>query len=472
MEKSESTALVEVAREGEYLGKAKPEHFPRYVNMPAVVEPKKEPKKKAGRRAKGGWRRYVTPQGRVRFQAQLRGLVNGVKVPSMSFDTQDEAEKYIARMLVEAKPAVEVQQATPGDMLMPDLFRAYVQQRIDEANPVSESMRMLFDRLSAHPLLAPVRVDEINFTHVRAYCAARKSGQYNEGGAGVHISTIQSEFARITLALTAVGAANGWGLRNDKGQVVGPFDPLNGARKELRKLKLISDSRTRDRRPSDAELDLLRWFFAEQEAMIKAGKKRSRGRWVDAKGIARVAIPMVDILNVAVCNAFRRGELVRLERGGIKFIDDGFAIELSRKDCTEENGRRDDLVPVALDVKEILERQPVVHGASKLYFPFKADTISQRFTDACRRLRKLVTTDPRYAQLLEAQPKIFLNLRFHDMRREAISNMVDVVGREAAKAVSGHQTDIHFDTYVDKKKEAGKISVKLPGLTLRELVAA
>jgi len=358
-----------------------------------------------------GVRAYRTAKG-IRYQAQVR--VAGRKAISKSFETREDAKAW-RKIELARKPDVIVEQAGPGGMTMPELFAAYIAQRDASPNPLPAGQRMQFARLSAHPVLANLLVSDMDVAKAREYCTARVTGQYS---AKVHSSTVMSEFVRISIALQRVGARRNWAQKVNN--VLIPFNPLVGAMDILREDGLVSDSNRRKRRPNVDELNrVLDYFRGEQYAKRNCAK-----------------LPMGDIVALATINAFRRGEIVRMQWSKLK---DGI-IALDRKDSDSEGGRRDTLVPVLDMAMEIIARQPRVEGEDRI-FPFAADTIGQHWQEACDALG-------------------IKDLRFHDLRHEAISTIALVLGQTEAMQISGHKTPKAFMIYVQHDEDAKAISKK------------
>jgi integrase len=430
-----SNAVVEVAVEGEYLGRA---DSARIINLPARAAPNK--KRKAQRRAKGGIRRYVTPQGKVRWQAQLRGLIKGRRIPSQSFDTEAEAQAYIDEKVVEV-PVLVV--AGPGEMTMPQLFDAYIAQCALTPRPLPKGQVYQFNRLAKHPVLKNLLVSEMDASKAYEYCNARVKGLgCDERGRQVkpvHSSTVMSEFIRITVALQRVGVDQKWAQKVNN--VLIPFNPLVGAMDMLRQKGLVSDSNRRDRRPSKEELNALLGYF--------------RGDAYAKRNVAH--IPMADIMAIAAINGFRRGEIVRMQWSKFDSGNDGCFIGLDRKDSNSQGGRRDTLVPVIEQARKIIERQRErkLAGDDRI-FPYNFDTITQHFEDACAALG-------------------IEDLRFHDLRHEAISTLALVLGMTEAMLISGHKTAKAFLVYCQHDEDAKKIAKKASAsikLKTEELLAA
>jgi len=370
---------------------------------------------------KDGVRAHKLKNGGISFQGIVRGADG--KKRTKSFATREEAVTWRNAELAKAPEVVvaEQQQAKPGKMTMAELFAFYVAKSAEDGNPLPEGQVMMFNRLSRHPMLAELLVTDMTANQARAYCSSRKNIDK------VHPSTVMAEFIRLNVALRRVGEWNEWGKEG------APFNPLNGVMEKLRRDKLVADSTQRDRRPVNDELPRLIAHFtkveAEEQATLIEGK----------------AMPMADIVAFAALNAFRRDEITRLTWSSLSA--DGSSIKLARKDSSNSTGRRDCVVPLLPAALEIIKRQPRVDGEDRI-FPFVGDTISQRFTDACKKLG-------------------IEDLRFHDLRHEAISTLATVLGVAEAMLISGHKTMRSFMRYVNLEIEAARISKKTASITLK-----
>jgi integrase len=361
-----------------------------------------------------------TSTGEKRYLAQVR--VKGHKPMTKSFDSLTAAKDWKKEQEVALKNAKPNAVQVPEKMTMPELFATYVERSEALGNPLPSLQVMLFKRMAAHPVMQGVLVSQMNEAKVRDYCKARKVAD------DICPSTIMSEFVRIDCAITRVAEWLGWGK----------FDPLDGVGKALRRDKLISESIKRHRRPSAQEMDTLLAFLDKTDAEDLAGVIRTN------QMKPRPYIAMADIVRFAALNAFRRGELVELRWSALR----GNAIMVGRKDMTGEDGKRECLVPLLPAAMEILKRLPRTAGEDRI-IPVSGDTLGQRFTDACRAVK-------------------IEDLRFHDLRHEAISTISQHVGMSEAMMISGHKTAKHFMRYVNYGEEdAAKISAKLAGVTLK-----
>lgn len=372
---------------------------------------------KAKRLKRGNIHTYKTAKG-TKYMCQVR--IKG-HYDAQTFDNMKDAKAWRATKVAEFTNG-EAASKVPSKMTMATLFDTYINESEKAKNPLSPAMVMMVNRLKAHPAFSDTKVSKVDYTMVRGYCIERKAS-------GICPSTIQSEFVRINLALKSVGDWLNWGKK---------FNPLDGVRTKLRKEKLISDSIKRHRRPEPWEMDALLAYFREFEARERA------------EGVPEhLIIPMCDLVQFAALNAFRLGEIVALEWADL----DTDSIVCWRKDCTApfideaHKGKRRDVTPVLNQAREIILRQRRAEGEARI-FPFIGDTISGRFTDACK---KLGITD----------------LRFHDLRHEAISTIAQHVGLPEAMKVSGHITTRAFLRYVNfGNRDATRIVDKLNSIKL------
>lgn len=397
------------------------------VAVPAEVKPGvryvRLEKKKIGKLvvSVGGVRAYETGKG-IRFQAQIRDAdivakdPKGRKAISKTFATREQAEQWMDAMRGNADKALAVDRI-PSKMMLPELLSYYVTER-EKNGKKSESQAFMFARLAKHPLLQ-VKVSDMGLKIAREYCAHRKNVDK------VHPSTIISEVIRINVALRRVGVWLEWGQQKSGGPA---FDPMAGVMEVLKQDGLVAESVERKRRPSGEELDALLDYF----------RKHPRGESGEGQ-----EIPMADIVELVALNAFRRGEVVELKRSGLRA--NGKAIACMRKDSSSEGGKRECVVPLLSRGLQIIKAQPL---SGDLIFPYSADTITQRFIDACEALG-------------------IEDLRFHDLRHEAISTLASVLGMTEAMLVSGHKTPRAFIRYVQKEEEAAKISEQMASISLK-----
>jgi integrase len=168
--------------------------------------------------------------------------------------------------------------------------------------------------------------------------------------------------------------------RNVKGLPVQP-EIVQEAREACSELRLTGKARKRTRRPTAAELEQLRDYFARRD-------KRAR-------------IPMQAVVEFALNSARRESEICRLEwRDNDARGRTGMVRDAKHPTKKEGNHRRFKYTPEAWAV---VQAQP---KDSQYIFPYDPNSVGAAFTRAC--------------QLLGIK-----DLRFHDLRHEATSRLFE-----------------------------------------------
>lgn len=177
---------------------------------------------------------------------------------------------------------------------------------------------------------------------------------------------------------------------------------------ELQKKKIIMGSVRRDRRLGPGEYEAL--------------MEESGDHWI---GTA---------IDIAVESGMRQGEIHRLKWSDID--DTAGVIHLLRKDKKAEGGRSEAKIPILKGVREALLRARNTTGQGDNLFQVKhSESMSDKFA---RMTRKIDIPD----------------LRFHDLRHEAISRMFERGMRvEQVRVVSGHRTLDQLSRYVNLRPE-------------------
>jgi integrase len=188
-------------------------------------------------------------------------------------------------------------------------------------------------------------------------------------------------------------------------------DPVADARIALNHLGLITKTKKRDRRPTDAEITQLVEYY---------------------KNKVRQVLPMADIIQFAIASAMRAGEIGSLRWADLNQKDKTILIR-ERKDPQDKIGN-DQTVPLLkirdLDAFQIVKRQPKTDG---LIFPWNFDTVSSIFPRACRALG-------------------IVDLHFHDLRHEGVSRMFEVGYQiQEVAIVSGHKDWAQLKRYTQIK---------------------
>lgn len=164
-----------------------------------------------------------------------------------------------------------------------------------------------------------------------------------------------------------------------------------------RHLQLIASGKQRDRRPTDDELARLRAWFGRDHGLRK--------------------LPMNDVIDFAIASTRRQAEIFRLRWGDI----DRKAMTILVRDMKSPKGSKGNHVIVKLthEALTIIDRQ--AWGNDLRIFPYNAMSAGDAFARACERLG-------------------IEDLRFHDLRHEAISRLFET-GYQIHEVVqfSGHK---------------------------------
>jgi integrase len=182
----------------------------------------------------------------------------------------------------------------------------------------------------------------------------------------------------------------------------------------LKKLDLISKSESRDRRPTLDELDRL---------MVHFGQIRRR---------FPKSVPMQKIVGFAIFSTRRQEEITLLAWND--FTDEDRIWVRDMKDPEQKEGN-DVLCDVPPEAQAIISSMP--KNNAKI-FPFTTDAIGAAFTRACKLLG-------------------IVDLRFHDLRHDAISRLFEM-GKTIPQAasVSGHQSWTSLKRYSHLRQAGDK----------------
>ena len=185
--------------------------------------------------------------------------------------------------------------------------------------------------------------------------------------------------------------------------------------KWLTKKKLIKGSTQRDRRLEPGEYEAL-----IHEANF--GTRINHAHWI------------VHAIDIAVSSGMRQGEIHAMKWEDINFKTK--IIRSMRKDLREIGGKKLHKIPMVGRMREVLLRaQDELGGDGSVFAVKEAASISDKFAIMRKKLE-------------------LKDLRFHDLRHEAISQMFESGLRiEEVKLVSGHSTLEQLSRYVNLRPE-------------------
>lgn len=349
------------------------------------------------RRRKDGTVGYTA---RVRIRRNKRIVYEEV----MTFSRLTAAREWARCREVELESPGALAKAEQGDTPLASVVRWY----IDSFKAISNwqrSKQAALEFLERHPI---GQVDVLKLTSGRIvdHIRSRREG-------GVCGATAANDLIWIGLVLESAQAARG--LQVDLAAV-------EQARALCRKLRLISRSSRRERRPTNEELARLDEYFY----------RRDRYRCS--------VIPMRTVMWFAVESTRREAEISRLEWADNR--DDGGQTGLVRdaKHPREKDGnhQRFRYPPKAW---EIVQVQP---STAPFIFPYAGKSISSAFTEAC--------------QFLGIE-----DLHFHDLRHEGISRLFEQgFDIHDVPLISLHQSWEDLKRYANLRPETMREIVTLP----------
>jgi len=156
------------------------------------------------------------------------------------------------------------------------------------------------------------------------------------------------------------------------------FDEYKKSMATCHRLKIIASSEERERRCSDAELE-----------KVLSGVQSE--------------LPVSEWCHFAVCTAMRLSEIGRLRWDDLS--EDGKSIIIRER--KHPRRKKDEVVPLLPEARQIIARQPKILSRSEFIFPHNAKSITTAFKKATERVG-------------------VEDLRFHDLRHEAISRLFEL----------------------------------------------
>lgn len=172
---------------------------------------------------------------------------------------------------------------------------------------------------------------------------------------------------------------------------------LEQARPTLLQLGLIAKSRKRARRPTEIELERLL-----THCRLRAAKPGS-------------ILPLADLLEFAIYSCMRQGEITRIQWNDVNEFRKTVLIR-DRKSPQQKEGNHQE-VPLLGPAWNLLQRQPRIDDR---IFPYNPRSVSTAFTRLCAQLG-------------------IQDLRYHDLRREGASRLLEMGYSVAEVAtVTGH----------------------------------
>lgn len=174
---------------------------------------------------------------------------------------------------------------------------------------------------------------------------------------------------------------------------------FNTARNVMYRMNMIGSGKTRNRRPTSEEVNLLMVSLRSRQSTSYHG------------------IPYADIFMFSILSCMRIGEVTSLRWSDVNQSSKSVLVR-DRKDPRKKIGNHM-IVPLLGEAWEILNRQPRDH---ELIFPYKSRTITQTYRQ-------------------ERDELGIEDLRYHDLRREGASRLFEAgFSLEDVAQVTGHKS--------------------------------
>ena len=174
----------------------------------------------------------------------------------------------------------------------------------------------------------------------------------------------------------------------------------------------VGRSSERDRRPSDNELKLLRLYFQNNDALT---------------------IPMGELMDFAITTGMRLGEICKIEWKD--YDERGRKITIhERKHPSKKESHIVPLIGIkGLDPHKIIRNSPSSKNRDGRIFPYNKDSVSTAFRRACNKIG-------------------IADLRFHDLRHEAISSFFEAgLQPQHVMLISGHSNLQQLSRYTNTR---------------------
>ena len=333
------------------------------------------------------------PQG-PRWKALVRRKRGGVLVYSAArtFSRRALAAAWAARIEGELEDPSKMERMGSGPTVG-DLIRRYIRE-VDEIRPLGRTHRAVLELLLDWPI-AGKHARTLRPGDIVEHCEARKRK-------GTGPATVMQD---VVLLRGPLGIAKvKWHL--DRVSTA----PIDEAMPLLTKLGLVARSKRRDRRLEGDEGRRLLAYFKTQDK--------------DA------VIPMADIMDFALWTCRREGEICR-----VRWED----LDRKRKTLTVRAVKhprqrdRDLTFPLLGKALQIIDRQPMT---DERIFPYVPQSVGARFTRAKKALG-------------------IFNLRFHDLKREAVSRLFEAgyTLEEVAQVAGNKDLNILWGIYTKLRPE-------------------
>ena len=311
-----------------------------------------------------------TASGQTKYRAQIvlkdRGRI--VHQESRTFDRRVTANAWMKRREKELRAPGGREAAKAAGATLGDAIDRYVEQSERE---IGKTKTQVLRTIKREYVVCERPAAEIGSSDL-VTLAQSISSRPGLGSA----STVMNYMSNLAPVFDIAKSAWNIPLRREE---------MEEAMRVCRHLGIVAKSQSRSRRPTLDELDRLLEYFEDRSA-------RSR------------ALPMHKVVPFALFSTRRQDEITRLQWEDLDRQNSRVMVR-DMKHPGEKKGNNVwcELPPEALRIVDTMPQS----NREKRIFPFNSDTISARFTRACR--------------FLEID-----DLRFHDLRHEGISRLFEM----------------------------------------------
>lgn len=279
------------------------------------------------------------------------------------------------------------------DCTMGELITAYTSKKAESGRPLGRTARFALRQIQSYPI-SKVLVSRLTSVDIIEFCRQRKASSTTPSA-----QTISIDVSCIRKVLKV--AKSLFNINVDERPVIDAYPALHD-------LKLIARSKKRERRLEGNELVRLLVVLKEKENHHCC------------------AIPYSDIFQISLLTCCRIGEICNMRWEDLNIRQRTIVLR-DRKNPNGSSGN-DSILPLLDNALEIILRQPKLDNR---IFPYKSRSITAGFR---RSLKKLSIP----------------NLRYHDLRREGASKLIEQgLSIEEAARITGHKDlNILWQVYV------------------------
>jgi integrase len=334
--------------------------------------------------------------GSTGYTAQILRKKKGAIIlrEAQTFDRRQAANAWLKRRETELSEPGAVDRAKASEKSLANAIDRYI---AESHKAIGKTKAQVLASIKNHDL-ANMDCGEIRSDHIADFAGELLAGGRQPSTVGNYISHLAAIFAVARPA---------WGYRLDERQ-------MKDAQTVLRRMGIIGKSKSRDRRPTLSELDLLMQHFVDRS-------KRDPN-----------AALMHRVIAFAIFSTRRQEEITRQDMSDVDSKHSRLLVR-DMKHPGEKIGNDSwcELPDEALRIIEAMNKKGRV-------FPYTTDAVGAAFTRAC--------------QLLGIE-----DLHFHDLRHDGISRLFEI-GKTIPQAasVSGHKSWQSLQRYTHLRQTGDK----------------